>query len=546
MSTDAGRRRVVELPALLANQIAAGEVVARPSSVVKELMENALDAAARTIRVEIDGGGIQRIRVIDDGHGMDEQDARLALRRHATSKLRAVEDLASIGTYGFRGEALPSIASVSKLTMRTRLHNADAGLELHSEGGAEPSVAPWGGAPGTSVEVAELFYNVPARRKFVRAVATESANVGEVVRAVALVQHQVHVELARDGRQARRWLRVASREERVRSVLNEYELIACIGERGPVNIEAYLSHPERARTGAGGLSIFVCGRPVQDRALSRAAATAYGELLAGGRYPVGAIFIELPLELVDVNVHPQKAEVRFAHARAVTAALHDVVRDELPRTHVSIASPASAPSPRPPVPIEEETWTWSGSSQPRSKQPPVTPRALGRRYIGRAGEQFLLFEDGDSVVFIDAQRAHTLLLLEQTKREWASGRLSSQRLLFPVSVQVSATTGERIEQATSLLSRLGFDVRRTGPTSLAVHGVPRVMAGVDPEALLAAPLSAVANNALEDDVASVLGEMASVAAKTLGFDDAEPIGRSIFDESVVERIALADLRRGRS
>ena len=267
----------------LANQIAAGEVVERPASVVKELVENALDAGATRIRVEIDAGGLGRIRVTDDGAGMDAEDARLSMERHATSKIATLDDLTRIASFGFRGEALPSIGSVSRLVMTTRARGADEGTELVVEGGGEPRVRPAGCAVGTSVEVGELFFNVPARRKFLKATATESAHVGEVVLLAALARPDVSFTLVRDAKVAREYLRVGSRRERALSAIGEDRLEPCLGERGPMQLEAYLSAPERARAGAVALHLFVNGRPVKDRQLARAVAHAYASVLEPGR-----------------------------------------------------------------------------------------------------------------------------------------------------------------------------------------------------------------------------------------------------------------------
>ena len=313
------------LPDDLANQIAAGEVVERPASVVKELVENALDAGARRVRVDIESGGVELVRVADDGAGMEREDARLAVLRHATSKLATVEDLAAIRSFGFRGEALPSIASVSRFSLRTRRSGDAEGTLVRIEGGGVTEVGPAGCAAGTVVEVRELFFNVPARRKFLKSTATESARVSEVVEAAALGEPGVTLILARDGKVVREWLRAASREERARDVFAGEQLATAVGERGPLRVEAYLSRPERARTGATWLQVFVNGRPVRDRALARSVALAYGSVLESGRYPVGVAYLDLPAELVDVNVHPQKAEVRFADSRAVSDALFKIV-----------------------------------------------------------------------------------------------------------------------------------------------------------------------------------------------------------------------------
>ena len=317
--------RILVLPPELASQIAAGEVVERPASVVKELCENAVDAAATRCDVEIAGGGIHAISVADDGEGMSAEDAERALERHATSKLVRFEDLELLTSYGFRGEALPSIASVSRLTLRTRTRDADAGIELACEPGQTRTARPAAHAPGTRVEVRDLFFNVPARRKFMRSSGTESGHVSEVVEAAALARPELTFTLTRDGRRVREYLRAKDREERVRGVCAEDELAACRGERGPLRVEAFLSRPESARTGAAGLRLLVNGRPVRDRALLVAIAQAYGSVLERGRYPRGVVYLDLPAELVDVNVHPQKAEVRFADPRAVSDALYAIL-----------------------------------------------------------------------------------------------------------------------------------------------------------------------------------------------------------------------------
>lgn len=324
-----GKVRV--LPDDLANQIAAGEVVERPASVVKELVENALDARARRVRVDIEGGGVVLVRVSDDGDGMPRADAQLAIVRHATSKIQSIDDLRAIQSFGFRGEALPSIASVSRFSLRTRTRSDVEGTLVRIEGGGAAEVSPCGVAVGTSVEVRDLFYNVPARRKFLRAVSTESAHVTDVVEAAALCRPEVTFVLSRDGRVAREWLRAESREERARDVFDDEPLATCRGERGPLSVEAFLSRPERARAGATRLLFFVNGRPVKDRTLARMVANAYGSVLEAGRYPVGVVHIDLPPDYVDVNVHPQKAEVRFADSRAIQDALYQIIALPLAR-----------------------------------------------------------------------------------------------------------------------------------------------------------------------------------------------------------------------
>ncbi|MEZ4372278.1 MAG: DNA mismatch repair endonuclease MutL [Polyangiaceae bacterium] len=334
--------RIHRLPPELASQIAAGEVVERPASAVKELVENALDAGASRVDVEIVGGGITRIAVRDDGRGMDAEDAVLAVERHATSKLTAIGDLQHVATYGFRGEALPSIASVSRFRLVTRTADSDAATELRLEGGVNPELTPAASAVGTLIELRDLFFNVPARRKFLRSSNTESGHVTEVLEAAAFARHDVSFTLTRDGRKVREWLRAPSRGERARAALQEDELAQCEGERGTLKVEAYLSRPERARPGAAGLRLFVNGRPIKDRAIAVTVAQAYGSVLERGKYPRGIVYLELPPQLVDVNVHPQKTEVRFADARAVCDSLYRVLSLSLAE---AFALPAPAKNP---------------------------------------------------------------------------------------------------------------------------------------------------------------------------------------------------------
>ncbi|MGC4065675.1 MAG: DNA mismatch repair endonuclease MutL [Polyangiaceae bacterium] len=276
-----------------------------------------------------EGGGVSLLSVSDDGMGMAEEDARLCVERHATSKLEKLTDLNRLATFGFRGEALPSIASVSRFTLRTRARDAEVGLAVVIEGGSEPKVTREGMKIGTTIELRDLFFNVPARRKFLRSTGTESAHVTSALEGAALARPDVTFTLTRDGRKVRELLRVTSRRERVLDLLSEETLVEIRGERGPLRLEAHLSSPERGRPGAAGLSIVVNGRIVKDRMLSATVAQAYGAALSSGNYPRGVVYLDLPPELVDVNVHPQKTEVRFVDPRALSDALYSILSREL-------------------------------------------------------------------------------------------------------------------------------------------------------------------------------------------------------------------------
>src|SRR5262245_29026767 len=324
----AARPKVRVLPPELADQIAAGEVVERPASVVKELVENALDAGARRIDVEIEAGGRRLVRVVDDGGGMDPEDARLALRRHATSKIGSADDLWGLRTFGFRGEALPSIAAVSRLTLATRPAEATAGFKLTVEAGVETDARETGIPVGTQVEVRDLFFNTPARAKFGKSEATETANVSEAMLRLALAHPEAHLRLRVGGRVAMDLPPHRDLGERVRAALARRgagALHEADGEEGGCRVHAYLAGPDESTNTTRNTFLFVGGRFVRDRNLLHALALGYGPLLEKGRYPMAAVFLDVPGADVDVNVHPQKLEVRFARAQEVYAAVRHTV-----------------------------------------------------------------------------------------------------------------------------------------------------------------------------------------------------------------------------
>ena len=324
----AARQKVRVLPPALADQIAAGEVVERPASVVKELVENALDAGARRIDVEIEAGGRRLVRVVDDGSGMEPDDARLALRRHATSKIASADDLWGLRTFGFRGEALPSIAAVSRLTMATCPGGATAGFKLTVEAGVETDAREAGIPAGTQVEVRDLFFNTPARAKFGKSEATETANVSEAMLRLALAHPEAHLRLRVGGRVAMDLPPHRDLGERVRAALARRgagALHEAEGEEGGCHVRAFMAGPDESTNTTRNTFLFVGGRFVRDRNLLHALSLGYGPLIEKGRYPMAALFIDVPGEDVDVNVHPQKLEVRFARAQEVYAAVRHVV-----------------------------------------------------------------------------------------------------------------------------------------------------------------------------------------------------------------------------
>ena len=594
--------RVAVLPPELASQIAAGEVVERPSSAVKELIENALDAEASRVDVEIDGGGVARLSVADDGFGMNEADAKLALERHATSKLRTFADLTHVATFGFRGEALPTIASVSRFSLRTRERDSDVGTRVQIDGGKLVLAEPVGMPSGTQIEVSDLFYNVPARRKFLRSTGTESGHVTEAVEQAALSRPDITFTLTRDGRKVREFLRVAERAERVRQVCDVDDLAACQGERGPLRVEAFLSRPEQARAGAGGLSILVNGRPVRDRAMLVTIAQAYGSVLERGRYPRGVVYIDLAPELVDVNVHPQKAEVRFADGRAAGDAVYQILSKALVSAFslppVSRASwgrgPAKIAEP-PATPREEPVYRPSPSGRelpfdallaavhraPPVVEPtrdaeapavaardhavaPIRPRPevpwSSLRFIAQLRMTYLICEGEDGIYLLDQHAAAERVTFTRLRREYQARSVPSQALLFPLVIDVSAAELELVEARQKEIAEVGLDVRARGEGSLSIHAMPRLLSRASPERLLRDLLTEVSRSGgrgFSDAVDLAIATMAchgsiragdalspsEANALLVALDDADFAGHCPHGRPVVTFLSYVELER---
>jgi DNA mismatch repair protein MutL len=530
------------LPIDLANQIAAGEVVERPASIVKELVENALDAGATRIDVDLEQGGVGLVRVSDDGSGMDADDARLSIERHATSKIQSKEDLFRLRSYGFRGEALPSIASVAKLRLVTRVAVESEGTEVLVEGGGPLTTRPVGTRPGTSVEVRELFFNVPARRKFLKSIGTETAHVTDALLVAALARPDVSFFLRRDGRSAKEWLRVASRAERAAQAFYGEALAPLQGERGPMRIEAHLSRPERARAGAAGLYLLVNGRPIRDRALARAIAQAYGSVLEPGRYPVGVVYVEVPADQIDVNVHPQKAEVRFAEARAVFDATTRELRTGLARAFGTPQSPIGSPrgatlslSPT----LSNGTYPWKTLAQSAPACPdtlaepvvvpdlaPLAPRSApaevptlfevpgffsSLEFLAQVRATFLVCAGPDGLYVLDQHAAAERVTFDRLTRARASRAIPMQRVLVPAVVELSASEVATLEEHTESLALLGIELRAVGPTAVAVHAIPALLARATPDRVVrdvVAELGREAKRPFGDAVDLVLATMA--------------------------------------
>ncbi|MDH5670660.1 MAG: DNA mismatch repair endonuclease MutL [Myxococcales bacterium] len=557
----------------LADQIAAGEVVERPASVVKELLDNAIDAGARRLLVQIEEGGRKRIRVTDDGSGMSAEDAVLSIRRHATSKLRTRDDLMRIQTLGFRGEALPSIASVSRFELTTRTGDSVEGTRVRVEGGAAPQVSAVGCAPGTTVEVRDLFYNVPARLKFLKARNTETGHVASVCTRAALSHPELALRLECDGRKSRDFLAVRSLPERVATVFPGEKLTTLEEEAEGLTLIAALGAPERARSGSRSLHLFVNGRPVRDASLARAIAFAYGSVLPPGRYPLGALSLTVPPDEVDVNVHPQKHEVRFADGKKLFDRVSRVLAKQLGTR--AWGGPAQRdrgywdqrlglqrlPQEQPPRPASTayadseslsagDPWGLSGRTQSAPPDGAPEPREPGHeaapgagiaeaqvarsgdqlsleprgffaslRFVGQVRKMLLICEGKDALYILDQHAADERIGFDRLRRAHGSGELRSQRLLFPERVELSPSDAALVQQHTATLSRLGIDCRLLGPTTAAIHTIPALLERAPPERLLRDLLSELersAERAFSDAIDMALATMACHGALRAG------------------------------
>jgi DNA mismatch repair protein MutL len=457
--------RIVLLPAALADQIAAGEVVERPASVVKELVENALDAGARRVEVEIERGGLARIVVADDGEGMAPEDAHLALRRHATSKLRSADQLFSLATFGFRGEALPSIASIAELTLISRRADATAGYAVTVRGGEVVSAEEVGAARGTRVEVRALFTNVPARLKFQKAAGTEASHIIEGLVRTARCAPGVHVRTRVDGRIALDLPPHRSLAERAKVVLGRSagrgaRIASAVVTEGAVRVEAHLGPPEAALQSARRVHLLVNGRAVRDRGLLGAVQVGYGPLLERGRHPLGVIEISIPGAEVDVNVHPQKLEVRLARAAEVFAAVRHAVSSAVASAGFSpAAEPYDAALTEPLFAEEPDDDGLYGEERGRAFDL-VTALAAGETFVSSGAQELpaarhLGALPGGYLLFVE--RGEVLVLDQHAASALVQGPQPGVRLLAPLPLELDLEERATLAAHSTLLCAHGFE-----------------------------------------------------------------------------------------
>ena len=498
--------RIRRLPPDLANQIAAGEVVERPASVIKELVENSIDAGARRLAITVEFGGKKLIRVEDDGEGMDPDDARLSIERHATSKIRRADDLERIATLGFRGEALPSIASVSHFVLRTRARGAQSGTGIRVNGGTIASVTEAGMPEGTSIEGGDLFYNLPARRKFLKSDAAESAQISRVVTQLALCYPEIGFTLTSSGRRVLQCPPVASLRDRLYQLYGERsDLLEVRRDRGDVKVTGYIAALAEQGPTRGPQHVFVNRRIVKDRTIAHAIIDAYSVASIKERSPEVHLFIEMPFDALDVNVHPTKAEVRFRDQSFVHEVIRRTLGDALGRgpapDRVLQAPPAGQALPTTlPLPANFGTtfpsrWSTAAPVAPRSAAAmvPVAPAPLApvapiaptegaiaptiRPLIplGQFRDTFIIAVDEDGIAIIDQHVAHERILFERITERLTAGRLESQRLLEPLILSLPPAGRQALLAHAPDLERLGFELGEFGGDTIRVSAYPAVL-----------------------------------------------------------------------
>jgi DNA mismatch repair protein MutL len=494
--------RIRLLPSDLANQIAAGEVVERPASVVKELIENAIDAGARRIQVYVELGGKRLIRVEDDGEGMGPEDARLSLERHATSKIQRADDLGAITSLGFRGEALPSIASVSHFVLRSRLRGDLAGTEIRVNGGAVAAVQEAGCPEGTTIEVGDLFYNLPARRKFLKTDTGEATQVSRVVTQFALGYPEIGFSLTSGPRTVFNWPAVGKFEDRLYQVFGERPDLVPIGKSlSGFSIKGYAAALAEQGPTRGSQNVFVNRRIVKDKTIAHAIIEAYSKASIKERSPEVHLFLEIPPERVDVNVHPTKAEVRFRDQSFVHEAVRHAIADAIGKGAVPELQ-LLPESYRDPGPMAQSIpnvlsggsypsrWGSAGATgsmgmgnlEPLQPEPsiqhlePRTTESLRPMMpLGQFRDTFILAVDSEGIAIIDQHVAHERVLFERFMERLTAGRLDSQGLLEPLLVELSPEGRQALLSHSADLDRLGFGVDDFGGETIRLTALPALL-----------------------------------------------------------------------
>jgi DNA mismatch repair protein MutL len=540
--------RIHRLAPDLANQIAAGEVVERPASVVKELVENALDAGARRIGIAVELGGKKLIRVEDDGEGMEPEDARLSVERHATSKIARADDLGAIRTLGFRGEALPSIASVSHFTLRTRPRGAQSGTEIKISAGAIASMREVGAPEGTCIEVADLFYNLPARRKFLKSDTAETTQISRLATQLALGYPEVGFTVTSGGRRLLECPPSSGLRERFFQLFGDrQDLVEVRKEAGGLQIEGYVAALGDQGPTRGAQNVFVNRRIVKDRTIAHAIIEAYSVATIKERSPEVHLFLRIAPDRVDVNVHPTKAEVRFLEQSLVHEVLRRALGDALgqgraPELQFRLEPIAPAPDEPHPMAIPGVLAgamvgnRWSSERDPgfamRDAGSGMRDAGSGMRDagsgirdqgfdirpmipLGQFRDTFIIAVDDEGVAIIDQHVAHERVLFEQVTERLTSGRLESQRLLTPILLELSPAQREALKEHRATLERFGMEIEEFGGDSVRLSAVPALLEPAHCEAAvraLADDLDGLGSRGVEEALRRIAATMACHAA----------------------------------
>jgi DNA mismatch repair protein MutL len=536
----------------VADQIAAGEVVERPASVVKELLENALDAGATTVDIDLEEGGRRLVRVSDDGVGMDRDDAQLALERHATSKIRSAADLVGVRTFGFRGEALSAISSVSRFSVTTATADG-AGTQVQASGGTLHDVSDVARRRGTTVSVEDLFFNTPARARFLRGTRSEWRATSDVLVSIALARRDVRLRVTADGKEVMALAPARSLRDRVAVLWGAAAVTRFLdvdAVSGPIRVSGLTERPADVGTASRRTVLIVNGRAVRDIGLTRAAESAYRTALAAGLRPSFALEIHLPGDAVDVNVHPAKAEVRFHDRWEVERAVERAVRRALgvldsaalvgagarvwnaPQAADAFSAPLTTLPGRTPSPFFEAGEDADLAPAAASEDIPVPPLTQLRR-------TYLLYEHDEGVVLIDQHSAHERVLYERFMRQMTTGGATSQRLLLPETVHLSPSDAESLEAHREAFARLGFELEPFGGHSVIVHAVPMphrrfdaLKCLLESLAALSGDRGATAHAGHELLVATVACKAAVKAGEPLAPDEMQALFRALVSTSL--------------
>jgi len=571
-------RRIEQLPSLVVSKIAAGEVIERPASVLKELLENSLDAGATRLEIDVEQGGVELIRVVDDGHGVHAEDLSLAFANHATSKLKSADDLFQVSTMGFRGEALASIGGVAQVTLQSRPWDADSGAEISCRGGDLSPVRIWNGAVGTRIEVRHLFFNTPVRRKFLKTPGTEIGHICEVFTRIALANPGLHMVLRHNGKMVYEVPGATDLLERIGLFFGDdiRDNLYAIDERhGAAHLYGFVADPACDRGTAKMQYLFLNGRWIRDRSLGHAVQEAFRGLLMTGRYAVSFLFLDLPADAVDVNVHPTKSEVRFREGQSLFSFFLSTIRQRLSRQNLTarlqaprpnatpagfmaavpsseagpslfgqpgfpsfVKRPLPDPPARPMQPVEPAAEPFQAPREteaasdpaPTSSQPTEAPQVIDPPPIGDSGGRaiqvhnaYLIVETAEGMLVIDQHALHERVLFEKFKEKFRQGSLESQMLLIPEPIDLPPDQSAKVLEHREALADLGLGVEDFGGGTLLVNRYPAILSRTAPMDILKSVVDYLLTQDRPPPREVLLGELMSLMACHAAVRSGDPL-----------------------